>query len=251
METLGIDIGGSGIKGAVVDLHTGSLMTDRHRLKTPKQSTPEALAESVAMLTRHFSWQGVVGVGFPGIVCGGGLILSAANLSQAWIGHDARAEFERVTALPFEITNDADAAGIAEMRFGAGADVGGAVLLLTLGTGIGSALFVDGKLIPNTELGHLELNGEAAERYASVRVKAKNKLSWRAWARRLDQYLERVHFYLSPELIILGGGVSRYHEKFIPLLEVGCPVIPAQLRNTAGIVGAALAASDLHDPLTN
>ncbi len=246
MKALGIDIGGSGIKGAIIDLGTGSLTSDRHRLKTPKKSTPNALTESVAMLVGHFSWQGPVGVGFPGIVCGGGLILSAANLSDDWVGHDARTEFETATGLPFEITNDADAAGIAEIRFGAGRNVAGAVLLLTLGTGIGSAFFVDGKLVPNTELGQLELNGEAAERHTSSAARVKDNLSWRKWARRLDDYLERVHFYLSPDLIVLGGGVSKYHKEFIPLLSVGCPVIPAQLRNLAGIIGAALAASDLH-----
>lgn len=244
MKALGIDIGGSGIKGAVVDLDVGSLITDRHRLKTPKQSTPAAITKRVTNLVSHFSWQGPVGVGFPGIVRGGGLILSAANLSDDWVGQDARIEFETATGLPFEITNDADAAGIAEMRFGAGRSIAGAVLLLTLGTGIGSAFFVDGKLVPNTELGHIELNGEAAERHVSAGVKEKENLSWRKWARRLDHYLEQVHFYLSPDVIVLGGGVSRHHKKFIPLLSVGCPVIPAQLRNMAGIIGAALAAAD-------
>ena len=250
MKALGIDIGGSGIKGAVVDLDTGSLITDRHRLKTPKRSTPAALSKRIVRLVSHFNWQGPVGVGFPGIVCGGGLILSAANLSDDWIGRDARTEFERATGLPFEISNDADAAGIAEMRFGAGRNIAGAVLLLTLGTGIGSAFFVDGKLVPNTELGHLELSGQVAERHVSVGVKERDNLSWKQWARRLDHYLERVHFYLSPDLIVLGGGVSRRHAEFIPLLSVGCPVIPAQLRNMAGIIGAALAASDQH-PVTD
>ena len=248
MEALGIDIGGSGIKGAVVDLGAGSLVSERLRLKTPKESTPAALTESVAKLVRHFDWKGPVGVGFPGIVCGGGLILSAANLSDDWVGRDARAEFEAATALTFTITNDADAAGIAEVRFGAGKDAPGAVLLLTLGTGIGSAFFVNGTLVPNTELGHIELDGQTAERYASSSVREKNKLSWGEWAQRLDRYLERLHFYLSPDLIILGGGVSRHHIEFIPLLGVGCPVIPAQLRNMAGIIGAALASDNLPSP---
>lgn len=242
---LGIDIGGSGVKGAVVSLVDGSLLTGRLRLKTPKRSTPEAIGERVARLVNDFDWQGAVGVGFPGIVQGGGLILSAANLSDKWVGCDARGQFERATGLSCEITNDADAAGIAEMRFGAGREFGaGTVLFLTLGTGIGSALFVGGKLVPNTELGHLELYGQAAERHASDAVREREKLSWKRWASRLDQFLERVHLYLSPDVIVLGGGVSRQHHKFIPLLEVGCPVIPARLRNMAGIIGAALAVND-------
>lgn len=243
---LGIDIGGSGVKGAVVNLDDGSLLTDRLRLKTPKRSTPEALSERVARLVDDFDWEGPVGVGFPGIVQGGGLILSAANLSDEWVGCDARSQFERATGLSCEITNDADAAGIAEMRFGAGREFGArdTVLFLTLGTGIGSALFVGGKLVPNTEFGHLELYGKVAERHASDAVREREKISWKKWASRLDQFLERVHLYLSPDVIVLGGGVSRQHQKFIPLLEVGCPVIPARLRNLAGIIGAALAVDD-------
>ena len=242
MEALGIDIGGSGIKGAPVDTRTGSLLAERHRLKTPKGSKPAAVVQTVTELTRHFGWQGPVGVGFPGIIRDRRRILSAANLADAWIGLDAKAEFDRATALPFTITNDADAAGMAEMRFGGGRECAGVVVLLTLGTGIGSALFVDGTLVPNTELGHLELKGKAAERYAASSVRERDKLSWGKWARRLDRYLERICFYFSPDLIILDGGVSKQHAQFIPRLQVQCRVQPAELRNEAGIVGAALAA---------
>ena len=242
MEVLGIDIGGTGIKAAPVDVKTGQLSGERHRLLTPHPATPNKMTQTVADLVAHFDWTGPVGSGFPGVIRNGEA-RTASNLSDKWIGHNAREEFQEATGCPFVLINDADAAGLAEMSFGAGRGRDGVVLLITLGTGIGSALFVDGQLVPNTEFGHIEINGKNAERWAAASVREKKKLSWKKWARRLEVYLASMQFYLWPELIILGGGVSKSYEKFLPHVAVDAEVVPAQLRNQAGIVGAALAAA--------
>ncbi|MFD3775690.1 polyphosphate--glucose phosphotransferase [Streptomyces sp. NPDC058612] len=243
MQIMGVDIGGSGIKGAPVDLDRGDLAQERHKVLTPQPAPPEGVAGCVAEVVRAFSWTGPVGVTFPGVVTGG-ITRSAANVDKSWLGVDAAALFSReLDGLPVTVLNDADAAGVAEMTYGAGRGRGGTVILLTLGTGIGSALFTDGRLVPNTELGHLELKGHDAEKRASVKAKEDGDLSWEHWAQRLQKYLEHVEMLFSPDLFILGGGVSRKPEKFLPFIEgVRAEIVPAKLQNNAGIVGAAMAA---------
>ncbi|MBL8776974.1 MAG: ROK family protein [Acidimicrobiales bacterium] len=240
MERFGIDIGGSGIKGAPVDTATGRLLAERQRFETPQPATPEAVTDTVAQLVAGFGWTGPVGATFPGIVRHG-VIGSAANVDKAWMGVDAAARFGAAVGAPATVLNDADAAGVAEVAFGNGKGVAGVVLLLTFGTGIGSALFVDGRLVPNTELGHLEVDGHDAESRAAASVREEHDLSWKHWATRVDRYLEVVEALFSPELIIIGGGVSKKADKFLHLLERSTPVVPAELRNEAGIVGAAMA----------
>jgi polyphosphate glucokinase len=240
-HVLGIDIGGTGIKAAPVDTATGELTAERQKLATPRPSTPEAVVDVVAQLVRAFDWTGPAGVTFPGVVVDG-VIYTAANLDHAWIGVDAVKTFEASTKLTVSVINDADAAGVAEMRFGAGNGVGGTVLLLTFGTGIGSALFTDGVLVPNTEFGHIEIRGKDAERRASELAREEHDLSWDHWAGRVDEYLTHIEALLSPGLIIIGGGVSRKADKFVPLLAgLRAQVVPAALQNDAGIVGAAMA----------
>lgn len=238
MDVLGIDIGGSGIKGAPVDTKTGELREDRLRIPTPQPSSPEAVAAAVASIARHFDWNGPVGVTFPGVVVDG-VIKSAANVEHSWVGVDAARLFGGATVL-----NDADAAGLAEMRFGEGRGKRGTVLVLTFGTGIGSALFTDGVLVANTELGHLRLHGKDAEHRASARVREDHDLSWEKWAERVEDYLRHVEMLFSPALIVVGGGVSKKAEKFLPLVHIDTPVVPAALQNQAGIVGAAHAAAE-------
>lgn len=245
MERLGIDIGGSGIKGAPVDVADGALTTERLRIETPQPATPDAVVATVGELVAHFGWTGPVGVTFPAIVRRG-VIGSAANVDPSWIGVDAAQRFGEVVAGPATVLNDADAAGLAEVAFGAGRGVAGVVILLTFGTGIGSALFVDGRLVPNTELGHLEVDGHDAETRAAASVREEQEMSWKKWAERVDRYLEVVEALFSPELIIVGGGVSKKAEKFLPLLDIETPVVPAQLLNEAGIVGAAMASLAAH-----
>jgi len=241
MRVLGIDIGGSGIKGAVVDTTRGKLVTERHRLPTPTPSKPKAVGKVVAEIVEHFEWKGIVGCTFPGIVHHG-TIFSAANVHRSWMGTDCAKLFREKTSRRVIVTNDADAAGVAEMRFGAGRNHKGLVIMITLGTGIGSALFYHGELIPNAELGHLQLRGEDAEHRAAARIRAEKKLNWKQYARRVDEYLHHVEFLFSPDLFIIGGGISRDHEKFLPRLTLRTPVVPARLFNDAGIIGAALAA---------
>jgi polyphosphate glucokinase len=243
MDVLGIDIGGTGIKGAVVDVEKGELKTERLRLPTPQPSTPEAVTRIVAEIVEHFGWKGLVGCGFPAVVRQG-VIAIVANVSKEWIGVNAVHEFSKATGCVVGLGNDADVAGLAEMRFGVGRERSGVVLVLTLGTGIGSALFVDGKLVPNTEFGHIELNGRSAEKWAAYSVRERKELSWKKWGQRVEDYLKRMQFYLWPELIIIGGGVSKKHGKFLPLLNVDTEVVAAQLRNEAGIVGAAIKAAE-------
>ncbi|MBP1606916.1 MAG: hypothetical protein H6Q08_2290 [Acidobacteria bacterium] len=240
MQALGIDIGGSGIKAAPVNLATGALVRDRYRIPTPQPSTPRAVVEVVKRLTAHFQWRGRVGITFPGVVRHG-VLLSAANMHKGWIGVDAPKAFRRATKGPVTVLNDADAAGLAEMTLGAGKRARGVVLVLTFGTGIGSALFVDGRLVPNTELGHVELRGRDAELRASERAREDGNLSWVRWAQRVDEFLHHLEMLFSPDLFIIGGGASKKADKFLPLLTVNAKVVPARLRNEAGIVGAALA----------
>ena len=243
-HVLGIDIGGTGIKAAPVDTTTGDLMTDRQKLATPQPATPDAVSTVVEELLKSFGWTGQTGITFPGVVTGG-VIRTAANVDHSWIGVDAAKTFGANSQLPVTVINDADAAGVAEMRFGAGKGVAGTVLLLTLGTGIGSALFADGTLVPNTEFGHIQIRGKDAEKRASEHAREEHDLSWGAWAGRVDEYLEHMEMLLSPDLIIIGGGVSRKSDKFLPLLTgLRAKVVPAGLQNDAGIVGAALVAAE-------
>ncbi|KQV23907.1 MULTISPECIES: polyphosphate--glucose phosphotransferase [unclassified Kitasatospora] len=239
----GVDIGGSGIKGAPVDLERGTLAEERHKVLTPRPASPSAVVEAVREVVANFDHRGSVGLTFPGVVVGG-RIHTAANVAGDWIGLDAAGLFRETLDLPVTVVNDADAAGLAEVRYGAGQGRDGVVLMLTFGTGIGSALFTDGALVPNTELGHLELRGKDAERRASSAARERHGLSWPEWAERVDEYLDLVEMLFSPQLIIVGGGVSRKHDKFLPLLkERPAEIVPALLRNDAGIVGAAMAAA--------
>jgi polyphosphate glucokinase len=246
VQILGIDIGGSGVKGAPVDSDSGELAAERFRIETPQPATPEAVAETVGEVAKHFSWSGPVGVTYPGVVIRG-TVHTAANMDHSWIGVDAAALFGKVldtggSSAP-RVLNDADAAGVAEMAHGAGRGRDGVVLMLTFGTGIGSALFLDGKLVPNTELGHLELHGKDAELRASARIRAEKELSWDKWAERVQEYLDLVEKLLSPELILVGGGVAKHADKFVPLLKLRAEIVGAKLMNEAGIVGAAMAAA--------
>ena len=239
----GVDIGGSGIKGAPVDLVRGTLAQERHKVLTPRPASPEAVVAAVCEVVGHFGHQGPVGLTFPGVVVGGHT-RTAANVDRNWIGLDAQGLFREALDLPATVLNDADAAGLAEITHGAGKGRDGVVLVLTFGTGIGSALFVDGVLVPNTELGHLELRGKDAERRASSAARERHELSWEQWAVRVDEYLDLVEGLFSPQLIIIGGGVSRKHDRFLPVMRAReAEVVPAELRNDAGIVGAAMAAA--------
>ena len=240
MKVLGIDIGGTGMKGAPVDTDKGELLAERYRIPTPHPSKPEAVADVVAEIANHFEWTGAIGCTFPAIVKSG-VVHSAANVDKGWIGTDGKTLFEEKTDLQVTLVNDADAAGLAEMRFGAGKGEIGVVIMLTFGTGIGSAIFINGSLVPNTELGHLEIRGKDAEHRAADIVRQEKDLSWQKWAERVDEYLQRVEFLFSPDLFIVGGGVSKKHDKFLPLLNVRTRIVPAQLLNDAGIVGAAVA----------
>ena len=235
----GIDIGGTGIKGALVDLEQGVLAGERVRIPTPQPATVPAVLDTVAAVVEQAGWSGPIGCTFPGVVRHG-VVGSAANVDDSWIGTDLAAQLGARLGHPATVLNDADAAGIAEMRFGAGRDVPGVVLIATLGTGIGTALFVDGRLVPNTELGHLELDGYDAEKRAASSVKTNEGLSYKAWSKRLQQYFSHVEMPLSPDLIIVGGGISKKSEKFLPRLELQAPIGAAQLLNQSGIVGAGV-----------
>ena len=241
MHTFGIDIGGSGIKGAPVDTGTGELVRERERIATPQPSTPRAVVETVAQLLRDAP-PGRIGVTLPSVVVDG-TALTAANIDLSWVGTDVRALVREATGRDALVVNDADAAGLAEVRFGAARGEHGTVLVLTFGTGIGSALFRDGLLVPNTELGHLELDGADAETRASDAARKREDLSWLDWAERVQRYLTHVDLLLRPDLVVLGGGVSKKAEHWLHLLDVRPPLAPAGLRNEAGIVGAALLAA--------
>lgn len=243
MEILGIDIGGSGIKGAIVDTTKGVMATDRHRIPTPQPATPDDVADVVGQIVEHFDWRGPIGCTFPAVVKDG-TIYTAANVDDSWIGTDAKRLFQRVTGCPVLVINDADAAGIAEMRHGAGVGHTGIVFVLTFGTGIGSAVFVNGNLMSNTELGHVKIRGKDAEHRAADSIREKKGWSYKKWSKRVNEYLQYLEFLFSPDLIIFGGGVSKKHEKFFHRLETTAEVVPAQLLNNAGIIGAGLAARD-------
>jgi polyphosphate glucokinase len=245
MQALGIDIGGTGIKGAPVDLATGKLLAERKKIATPQPATPEAVTEVVRELAQSFGWTGVVGATYPGVVIGG-TIRSAANVDKTWIGADAASLFGNAIGTDVVVLNDADAAGIAEMKFGAGVGVNGSVLMLTFGTGVGSALFTDGVLVRNTEFGHIEIRGKDAEKRASEHAKLDHEWGWKEWTARVSEYLQRMEALLSPDLIIVGGGISKEADKWVPLLaDVQAKVVAATLHNDAGIVGAAMAAGGL------
>ncbi len=242
---IGIDIGGTGIKGAVVDLQTGTLLSERVKLATPKGGRPQDIIETTRAILGTVS-QGLdnvpVGVCFPAVVKNGHT-MSAANVSSQWIGLAAEALFEEGLGVPIHFVNDADAAGYAEAMFGAATGVAGVVVLTTLGTGIGSAVLNDGVLVPNTELGHLEINGHDYETRAAFSAKERDNLSWEKWATRLQKYYSTLERLFSPDLFIVGGGVSKHHEHFLPLLQLKTPIIPAVHRNNAGILGAAALAA--------
>jgi polyphosphate glucokinase len=244
MEILGVDIGGSGIKGALINIEEGKLITRRYRIPTPQPAVPEVVGDVVAKITHHFNWQGPVGCTFPGVVRHG-ITYSAANIDDTWIGTNGQTLLEAKTGCPILLLNDADAAGIAEMTFGAGQGHQGVVIILTFGTGIGSAIFTEGVLLPNTEFGHMEIRGKDAEHRAADRIRTERNLSWKRWAKRVNEFLDRMELLFSPDLFIIGGGVSRQHEKFLPLLETQAEVVPARFFNEAGIVGAAIAAKPL------
>ncbi len=242
--TLGIDIGGSGIKGALVDTAKGEIVGERVRLDTPNPSTPENCAQVVRELVEHFKYAGPLGVTFPAVVQHG-VTLTAANVDKSWIDCDAQTLLQNVTTCPVIVLNDADAAGIAEMTFGAGQGVMGTVAMFTFGTGIGSAFFIDGVLFPNTEFGHLLIRGKDAEKRASAKVKEDKDLKWKQWAKRVNEFFVEIDKLFTPDLIIIGGGISKKFEKFGKYLESNADIVPAKFLNDAGIIGAAMAASQL------
>jgi len=241
MQILGIDIGGTGIKGAPVETENGLLLSERYRIPTPDGAKPAPVAEVVAELARQFDWHAPIGCGFPAVIRDG-VAETAANINQKWIGTNVAQLFSDATQCPVYVVNDADAAGLAEVTFGAGRGVRGVILMITIGTGLGSALFIDGKLVPNTELGHIEVDCDEAELIASDIVRKEQDLSWKKWAKRLDKYLCTLENLFSPDLIIVGGGAVKKQDQFLPLLTLNTRIIPALLGNDAGIVGAAMAA---------
>ena len=247
-KAIGIDIGGTGIKGALVDVRKGELLSERVKFATPEGGRPEDIAAVVQRIIETLPGVSrglAVGICFPAVVQHG-RTMSAANVSKEWIGFEADAHFERVLGRSVHVLNDADAAGVAEMRFGAGRRRKGLVMMTTLGTGIGTAIFMDGKLVPNAELGHLEIGGVDYETKASFAAKERENLDWEAWSVRLQTYYGTLERLFSPDLIIVGGGVSKNHQEFLPKLKLSAEIVPAQKRNNAGILGAAWVAADKH-----
>lgn len=240
MELLGIDIGGTGIKGAMVETESGEQKGDRFRIPTPSPPLPDKIADVVGEIAAHFSYQGPMGVTFPGVVRNG-TIGTAVNLDPAWVGIDGEKLFSSKVGGNVSLINDADAAGIAEMRFGAGKGRRGVTIMVTLGTGIGTAVFINEQLVPNTEFGHLQIRGKDAEHRASERAREKKGLDWKQWAEHVAEFLLALDKLMSPDLFIIGGGVSRKADKFVPHLEehVKVPIQPAVMQNAAGIIGAA------------
>jgi polyphosphate glucokinase len=238
----GIDVGGSGVKGGIVDLDTGTLIGDRFKLLTPQPATPDAVARTIADVVAHFDWQGPLGVTYPGVVTSG-IVRTAANVDKGWIGLNAKDVISgALNGQPVTVLNDADAAGLAEERFGAGRDNSGLIVLLTFGTGIGSAVIHNGALLPNTEFGHLEVGGKEAEHRAASSVKERKGWSYERWTKEVTTVLVAIENAIWPDLFIAGGGISRKADKWIPLLGNRTPVVAAALQNEAGIVGAAMAA---------
>ncbi|SEC19290.1 Polyphosphate glucokinase [Paramicrobacterium humi] len=246
---IGVDIGGTGIKGATVDVGTGELTSDRIKIATPEGARPDDVIAAVAELVRKLPNAGdehtPIGVAFPAVVKHG-VTMTAANVSDDWIGLEAEKLFEKALGRDISFLNDADAAGLAEYMYGAAKDVAGVTLVTTLGTGIGTAIICDGVLVPNVELGHLEIDGHDAETRASNAAREREDLSWKKWAKRLQKYYRACEKYLSPDLIVVGGGVSKHYEEFLPLLDLDARIVPAKLRNNAGILGAACRAAGLH-----
>lgn len=240
MKVLGIDIGGSSLKGAPVDLTTGELLEKATRVETPKKLTPEQMADAVTEIARRFKWRGAIGCGFPGVVREG-VNTFAGNMDQSFLGRNVDELFRTATKRRVHVINDADAAGLAEMHYGAGRDRKGMVMMLTFGTGVGSGFFQDGHLVPNTELGHLPMRGRSAEKWVAASVKEKKKLSYKEWGGRVNQYLELVEMLFNPDLMIIGGGISADHAKWTKYVKIKTELVPAAFHNDAGIVGAALA----------
>lgn len=243
MEILGIDIGGSGIKGAIVDTKTGDLVTERHRIPTPKPATPEAMLSTISELIKEFDWHGPVGCGFPAAVVDE-IVRTASNIDDSWIGINAAKIIEEQTGCPTHLVNDVDAAGFAEMKFGAGKNEPGTVIIAAFGTGIGTAIFKNKQLLPNTELGHILLNGQKAEHYAANSIRKQEELSWEEWGGRVQEYLQYLEKLFYPNLFILGGGVSKYFQEYSSFIHLDTELVPAANRNHAGIIGAALAAKN-------
>ena len=239
-KILGIDIGGSGVKGAIIEVKTGEMLTPRFRIPTPVPATPDSVVKVINQIVQHFNWKGPLGAGFPGVVQNG-IVKTAANVDSKWINTNIESLITKVTACPSSVINDADAAGLAEMKFGAGQGNKGVVFLVTVGTGIGTVMFSKGKLVPNTELGHIILKGDDAEKYASDAARQNLKISWEQWAKRFDEYLARIEDLLWPDLIIIGGGVSKKSEIIMEHIHTRAKLVPAQLLNNAGIIGAAIA----------
>ena len=237
---MGIDVGGSGIKGAIVDVAAGELVTKRHRIETPKKSTPDAVIEVVKQVVAFHEWNGPVGITIPGVVQHG-VVKTAANINKRWIDFDAKPAFTEALGVPVTVLNDADAAGLAEARFGAARGTAGVCLVLTFGTGIGSALINDGALVPNTEMGHLEFRGMEAEAYAAAKLVERENMDIDWWASRVNEFLQHVDFIFNPDVIVFGGGISKRFDDLIQHFDVNAELVPATLRNNAGIVGAAMA----------
>ena len=243
---LGVDVGASGIKGTLVDLQSGTLLGSRHRIPMPKDTSPDVVAGLFRDLVTHFDYSGPIGCGFPAVIKQG-VAHTAANLNKSWIGTDAAAVLTAAADNPVYVVNDADAAGVAEMTFGAGRDERGVVVLITIGTGLGTAVFLDGRLLPNTELGHIYLaSGVEAERHAANSTKKREELTWKQWGKRFNEYLRTMDDLLRPDLFILGGGSSKNFAEYAEFLKVRCRVVPAQMQNAAGIVGAAQFGAIMH-----
>ncbi|MGM0566071.1 MAG: polyphosphate--glucose phosphotransferase [Bacteroidota bacterium] len=238
---LGIDFGGSGIKGGLVDINKGELIGERHRIETPNPATPAGVSEVIQQIVTHFDYTGEIGVAFPAAIQNG-VVKTASNIDKSWIGNNAETMFTQITKNPVKVMNDADAAGIAEMRFGHGRDIKGVALIVTIGSGLGTAIFTNGVLVPNTELGHIHYKNKVAEKWASDAVRKKQDLSWKKWGKRFAEYLQYMQKLFYPEIIILGGGASKKFDKYKDTLEdVETKVVPAHLQNQAGIIGSAAA----------
>jgi len=243
---LGVDVGGTGIKGALVDVNSGKMTTERFRLETPQPATPASIAATFKKVVDNFEWKGKIGAGFPAVIKNG-VAHTASNIHKDWIGTDAAALFSKVSNCPVVVLNDADAAGMAEVAYGGGKEVAGTVILITIGTGLGSAIFLDGNLLTNTEFGHIYLKGQnqVVEKYASNTARKENELTWRDWGNRFEDYLRHLEFIFNPDLFILGGGASKKYDKFQDSIQIKTPIKTAELLNEAGIIGAAVRADKL------